>query len=173
MTLQTNNYIMTNNSTNENVFLLICLLFLISCNPDHNKKTTSNIHISYIKGLTETIIPVKCGEIIARPKFDYKVDTILTEGQLIDRIVNQINSLKAIGGSQDCDVRIDCKINLPTDTIKLCIGNFDCIIKDGNLMERNDTLLFLIRKHSGYYDYFSQRNLDYFKELDYFSLDKK
>jgi hypothetical protein len=167
--LQTNNYNMTNNSKHKNVLLLFCLLFLMSCNHNSNKKTTPNIHVSYFKGLTETIIPVKCGEIIARPRFDYKIDTVITDEQLIDKIVNQIKSLRPIGGSQYCNVRIDCIINLHSDTIKLCIGDFECILKDGNLMERNDTLLFLIRKYSGYYDYFSQDNLKYFKELDYFS----
>jgi hypothetical protein len=164
---------MTNNSKYKVVLLLFWLLLLISCNQNSKKETKPNIQISYFKGLTETIIPVKCGEIIARPRFDNKIDTIITDGHLIDKIENQIKSLKALEGSQNCNIRIDCVINLHSDTIKLCIGNFDCIIKDGNLMARNDTLLFLIRKNSGYYDYFSQDNLKYFKELDYFPLDKK
>jgi hypothetical protein len=160
---------MTNNSLYENVLLFICILFLISCNQNPKKEASPNIHISYFKGFTETIIPIKCGEIITRPKFENKVDTIITDRHLIDKIVNQINSLKAINGPQFCNVRIDCVVNLNSDTIKLCIGNFDCISKDGNLMQRNDTLLFLIRKYSGYYDYFSQGRLKYFKELDCFS----
>jgi hypothetical protein len=164
---------MTYFSKYKNVSPLICLLFLISCSQNSNKKSTPNIHISYFKGLTETIIPVKCGEILTRPRFDYKVDTIITDGQLIDKIVNQIKSLRTSGGSQYCNVRIDCIINLQADTIKLCIGNFDCIVKDGILMNRNDTLLFLIRKYSGYYDYFPHDNLKYFKELNYFSLGPK
>jgi hypothetical protein len=155
------------------VFLLFSQLLLISCTQNRKKEIIPNIKISYFKGLTETIIPVKCGEIMARPRIDYKIDTILTDGQLIDEIRNQIKSLKPLEGSQDCNVRIDCIINLYSDTIKLCIGTFDCIIKDGKLMSRNDTLLFLIRKNSGYYDYFTQNNLKYFKELKYFSLDKK
>jgi hypothetical protein len=164
---------MTNTSRFEKYFILICLLFLTSCNQKPKKERIPNIHISYFKGLIETIIPINCGEIIKRPKFEEIVDTNILDIQLIDKITEQINLLKPAGGSQDCNVRIDCIINLRTDTIKLCIGTFDCIIKDGKLMERNDTLLFLIRNYSGYYDYFSQRNLDYFKELDYFSFDKK
>jgi len=155
------------------VFLLFSQFLLISCNQNPKKEFKPNIKISYFKGLTETIIPVKCGEIIARPRFDYKIDTIITDGQIIEEIRNQITSLIPLEGSQDCNVRIDCIINLYSDTIKLCIGTFDCIIKDGKLMSRNDTLLFLIRKNSGYYDYFTQDNLKYFKELDYFSLNKK
>jgi hypothetical protein len=164
---------MTNISLFEKYCILICLLFLTSCNQKPKKETIPKIHISYFKGLIETIIPIKCGEIIKRPKFEEIVDTNIFDIQLIDRITKQISLLKPTSSSPDCDVRIDFVLNLKTDTIKLCIGTFDCIIKDGKLMERNDTLLFLIRNYSGYYDYFSQRNLDYFRELDYFSLTKK
>jgi hypothetical protein len=37
-------------------------------------------------------------------------------------------------------------------------------------MEKNDFLIYLIRKYSGYYNYFSNDDLSYFKELKQFGI---
>lgn len=153
--------------------IILCFILFVSC-----KETRSNNHypilkISYLNGNTERIIPFRCGEIVNLPIVELKTDTTILDNELIGRVIKQVKSLNRFSSNPQtgCDVKIDCLLKLSEkDSIKLCIGDFDCILKDGVLMERNDTLLYLVRRYSGYYNYFKETSLKYFKELNYFGV---
>jgi len=135
---------------------------------------TASIEILYIKGSINTRIPIDCGDITKTKSSFRKGDTIIVDKQKYIEIVNQIKTLKELKADRthpNCDVRIQCKINYTNgDSVKLCIGEFNCLVKDGNIMGKNDTLVYLIRKYSGYYNYFSKRELSYFHELKKFGV---
>ena len=130
---------------------------------------TASIEILFIKGSINTRIPIGCGAITKTKSSFRKGDTIIVDKQKYLEIVNQIKILKKLNPDSvnpNCDVRIQCKINYTKgDPVRLCIGEFNCLVKDGNIMEGNDTLVYLIRKYSGYYNYFSRSELSYFHEL--------
>jgi len=156
-------------------FLLIIFFFIFSTSCKDTKKINHLpiVKISYLKGNTERIFPVNCGEIMDLSSVAFKVDTCVVDKELINRIISQVKSLNVLPSNLQtgCDVKIDCTIKLTKeDSIKLCIGDFDCILRDGLLMKKNDTLLYLIRRYSGYYNYFQETSLKYFEELNYFGI---
>ena len=154
---------------NKIILFIFPMLFIPGCN-SIKKNYIPSIKVSYLKGTTERIIRVNCGEISRMPTMEYKIDTIISNKNQINDILNQVKRLKTLDRNiqTPCDVRMDCTINLSNDSIKICIGEFDCILKDGHLMERNDTLLFIIRENSGYYNFFPKKELIYFEELKLF-----
>jgi len=155
------------------LLIIVSFIFSSSCKETRQISQFPALKISYLKGNTERIIPVKCGEIINFPAAEFKVDTSIIDKELVNRIINQAKSLNPLSGNLQtgCDIKIDCTINLTKgDSIKLCIGDFDCILKDGVLMKKNDTLLYLVRRYSGYYNYFQETSLKYFEELNYFGI---
>lgn len=155
------------------LLIILSFVFSTSCKETRQINHLPILKVSYLKGNTERIIPVNCGEIMNLSSVEFKVDTVITDKELVNRIINQAKSLNQLPGNLQtrCDVKIDCSIKLTKeDSIKLCIGDFDCIVSDGLLMERNDTLLYLIRRYSGYYNYFQKTSLKYFEELNYFGI---
>jgi hypothetical protein len=155
--------------------ILFIFLFFISTycfnRVNINSKLTS-VRISYIKGFIERPIPTSCGE-LALMNSSFIKDTILTDVKELNDIEDQLARLKEQNSDSlsSCDVRIQCIINQKDGKeIKLCIGNFNCLIKDNIRMLKNDTLIYLIRKYSGYYNYFTRNDLDYFNELKHFGI---
>ena len=150
------------------LFLLLCLFS--SCNSiKKNKINIGSVEIQYFKGFVETNIRVRCGS-IKKNKNSFIVDTTLIEKY--SEIVSRVRGLKILEfDSINCDIRIQCKINCENgDSINLCIGDFNCLMKDGKGVERDDSLIYLIRKYSGYYNYFSGHELTYFDELKQFGI---
>lgn len=156
------------------ITLFLCFTTFCSSLKKDNPPNAS-IEIFYLKGVVDTRTPINCGTITkTKPSFR-KVDTVLTEKQRYIEIVNQVKLLreqnKDSSGTSNCDVRIQCKINHANgDSTNFCIGEFNCLVKNGQRMEKNDTLIYLIRKHSGYYNYFSKEDLAYFDELKHFGI---
>lgn len=157
----------------QTILTIIFFVFTASCRESKQISQLPELKISYLKGFTERIIPVKCGEIMSSPLAEIKVDTCIIDKELVNQIITQVKSLNPLSSNLQtgCDVKIDCTIKMTKeDSIKLCIGDFDCILRDGLLMKRNDTLLYLIRRYSGYYNYFQKATLKFFEELDYFGI---
>ena len=151
------------------LLLFLSIALFISCLRGPKDDSLPRIQISYFKGIIERPRRTICGEISGIPPMEYKVDTSIIDKGLIEEICKCISHLRVNKNFSNCDVRLDCFILQKTDTIKLCIGEFDCILKDGVPMERNDTLLYLIRNNSGYYNYYKKDQFKYFDELNYFN----
>lgn len=155
--------------------LLLAILIATYCT-NINKSNISNtsIEILYLKGKVETTKAISCGT-LKKGKTAFGIgDTVIQDKHIFNQILNQIIKLKAIkvdSLTSSCDIRMQCKIKLENrDTIQVCIGEFNCIVKDGFLMGNNDTLVYLMRKYSGYYNYFSKEDLAYFNELKQFAV---
>jgi hypothetical protein len=151
------------------LILFLSIALFISCLRSTKDESLPRIQISYFKGIIERPRRTICGEISGIPPMEYKIDTLIVDKELIEEICKCISHLKVNKDFSSCDVRLDCFIQQKIDTIKLCIGEFDCILKDGVSMERNDSLLYLIRKNSGYYNYYKKDQLKYFEELKHFN----
>ena len=159
------------------MLLSIAIYFIMSCNnnitEDNNKKDTnlSSIEVIYLKGEVETQIAINCNDITkATARI---VDTIITNKQMFAEIANQVRLLKVFkaDSSAGCDIRMNCKIKYANgDSTELCIGKINCILKDKIHMKSNDTLIYLIRKYTGYYNYFFKEELQYFNEVKQFSI---
>lgn len=136
----------------------------------------SVIYISYYKGLAETLVPIRCGDIAKIPSESFKVDTIIADSYLVNEIkkqaeIAQKNTSRLFSG---CDIRMDCKVfHNNTESMKICIGQLDCIVINGEPVGSNNKLLYLIRKNSGYYNYFNREQLRHiFKELKIYGIPK-
>jgi hypothetical protein len=157
------------------LFILVLLLFSFCSGREKNHPKNATIDIQYLKGLVETPISIQCGELPNPPYSFLYGDTVLVDVKKYIEILNQVRSLKSLkndGQFTDCDIRIQCKINLTNDdSIRLCIGLSNCIIRNEQMMEKNDTLIYLIRKYSGYYNYFSKEVLlSFFHEVKQFGV---
>lgn len=142
----------------------------------HRDKTTNNItsiEVTFIKGNLEKPLPLSCGGLAIMSGSILK-DTILLDLLELNEIEHQLKHLKVkeIDSTvHDCDVRIHCQINFKDKkTSKLCIGQLNCIIQDNVRIIENDTLVYLIKKEVGYYNYFPKNELDYFRELANFGV---
>jgi hypothetical protein len=145
------------------LFILVLTLFSFCSDREKNHSKNATIETLYLKGLAETPIAVQCGELPISKYSSLYGNTVLCDEKKYIEILNYVKSLKLLktdGKFTNCDIRIQCKINLTNgDSIRLCIGLSNCIIRNGQLMEKNDTLIYLIRRYSGYYNYFSKEVL--------------
>jgi hypothetical protein len=155
----------------KKIHFFFIIIFFFSCQGKKDAQMEL-ISISYLKGEIETKNPFYCGSIFHLRSKHLKKDTILTDLNKYKEVLRQIQRLRAdSASSSNCDVRIECKVILSNkDSIKLCIGNFNCIIKDDQKMIGNDTLVYLIRKYAGYYNYFTKEDLSFFQEIKQFGI---
>jgi len=155
------------------VFFLF-LFFTLSTSCFHRDSTNiTSIEVSFIKGNVEKPIPISCGA-LAFMRGGIVKDTVLSGVKELSEIELQLSSMKEKNMDStvhSCDVRIHCLVHFKNNkTIKLCIGQFNCIVEDNIRMINNDTLIYLIRKGTGYYNYFSKDDLAYFDELKQFGI---
>jgi hypothetical protein len=149
-------------------FLCFCFFY-----KNGNTDNIISLEISYPKGFLETNIPLNCDD-ISRMNISLKVDTLLTESKVLLEIEDQMKKLKEL--KQDnlqsiCDIRMECNVKYANGSIvRLCLGRRNCILKNNIRMEVNDTLIYLIRKYSGYYCYFTKGDLIYFDEIKQFGV---
>jgi hypothetical protein len=155
------------------IILLLLLIYLnVGCK-DRNESNLSNrtVEIIYLKGSFDTFTSLKCGSLHKSKSIPIK-DTILYDEKLIGRIINQVRKLNTIQNiANPCDTRIQCRITESNgDSLLLCIGEFNCLFLDGKSVESNDSLVYLIKKMSGYYNYFTKESLIYFREIKKFGI---
>jgi hypothetical protein len=153
--------------------LLIILLSFSHCNSRRESSEIKSINISFLKGSIDNMNPYPCGE-LAEVKNSIKKDTIISTNNVICIIGNELEKVHkyvSIDSNSICDVRIECKINYKSgDAIRLCLGEFDCIVTENDQIFNSDTLSFFIKKYSGYYNYFSKTDLEYFSEIKIFGI---
>jgi hypothetical protein len=157
------------------VSFLIVISLIASCNGTKKDKISiKSIEILYLKGTVCTTSSINWGAISSMiPKLIN--DTFLFDETKLKEMEHQISIIKELKmdstTSRGCDVRIECKINLKNGKIiTLCLSEFNCLIKDDKRIARNDTLIYLIKRYSGYYNYFRKEDLIYFDELKLFGI---
>lgn len=154
--------------------VVLCFILCIAISCDINKKGNleiESLEVTYVKGFVNTRIPFTCKTLETINTF--KCDTGIINQEYRDMIGEQIELLKKSNyyANSNCDIRIVCDIRLSdNDSLKLCIGESNCILINGEEMDKNDTLVFLIKKYSGYYNYFSKDDLVFFDELKLFGI---
>ena len=152
------------------VILSLILFFLVTycfvkCKSDSNDLVS--IEALYFKGRVESSVPLSCGGFASINSGLIK-DTVLTDKQKLHDIEHQFLMLMELNVDtiNSCDVRIQCKLNFKKrKPLTICIGAFNCLIRDFKRIPQNDTFVYLIKKYSGYYNYFSKEELSYFEEL--------
>jgi hypothetical protein len=167
-------YSKMNNSMRITVYILL-LSLATSCIIDNKEPDITLINIKYIKGIIETNKPIECGTLNKILSSGVK-DTIISDKAILIIIKHQISNtfnLTLDTPVSVCDIRMQCNIKLTNgDTVVLCIGEFNCLIKEDTRIMKNDTIVYLMRKYSGYYNYFPQDELDFFEELKFFGKPK-
>lgn len=156
----------------RSIFLFFVTCLAVSCNEIGRNKLLY-IEIFYPKGPIETRLPLNCND-IQRMNRAIRVDTVIINRSDLIGIVNNLKNLKGIkldSISLPCDIRTVCIFKYSNkDSIRLCIGKFNCILKNNINMDKNDTLVYLIRKCSGYYNYFQKEDLIYCDEVRKFGI---
>jgi hypothetical protein len=104
----------------------------------------------------------------------YTKDTVVRETILINKLEKFVQTLdiKANGNeSNNCDIRIQCKLNFANGTTKrLCIGDFNCISIDGKNIGKCDSITYLVKAYSGYYNYFEKWRINDNDEIKQFGI---
>lgn len=169
---------------NAFISLLCCIIVLLVCPSCGSKDSTGGkktyIQIYYENSAIDSELDCEYdfnkleqfnnGEI-------YDLGKIILEDSLYNEIKRHISSLK-----KDYDPKYDSiDYNIPLhfqahfhegDSLlyKVCIDGFNRISIDGNVVNKNDTLVYLLRRYAMLYDYSPIEELDYFDELSTFGL---
>lgn len=141
----------------------LILILLISClKPEKEKNLPKDfIKVSYINGFIDSNLSFNCNdEILGKSHITKEVVISKKDFNIIVELINGIQLTDTIK-NESCDKRMDIRF----DSINICIGAFDCIKKEGNSASANDSLLYLIRSNTGYYNFFSKNDLENFFEI--------
>jgi len=157
------------------MYKLIIVLFLFAiteagCKTTHYSASEPvSMNVYYIKGPFEPHLPLVCGQVSNYMGSELAMDTILTDTILLKKVRNFIQILDASthnNETKNCDIRVQCELNFDNGTSRrMCIGDFNCIQLDGKNVGECDSLEYLIKVHSGYYNFFEGWRLNNFKEI--------
>ncbi|MCX6221329.1 MAG: hypothetical protein NTZ69_10100 [Bacteroidia bacterium] len=160
----------------HNTIIIFLFLFILSsgCSNKHlNVNKIENIEVFYAKGIVTPVTMVVCGQIRAMPP-DFIVDTLLSDKAFLTTVENLTNKLeKEENGDDlsDCDIRVECVVNYKGNKTKtICIGKFNCMKLNSTYHRECDSLAYLIKKRSGYYNYFKKEYLVNFREIQKFGV---
>lgn len=157
--------------------ILFCLIWFLvfgsfsCCTCDKSKTSISSVSVMYIKGRVESPVQFDCNRIMFMDRI--KLDTVLNDSKDLIEIEHLLLNLKDQQNDSNCDIRICCKVNyINNKSVNLSIGTSNCIAIDGIRKAHNDTLVYLIKNRSGYYNYFSKEEFVLFDELLIFGVPK-
>lgn len=143
------------------------LLGIISCNQkQHNLEDIIEIQVSFIKGHMERSTAIECSTFPDGTAMTRVIDTTLSSEAVLNQIKNHLRELKTIDDYSSPDVRIKCIIVFSDkETKTLCLGDLGGTMFNDQVVEDNLELAFLIKENSGYYNYYPQKFLPSFPEL--------
>ena len=134
------------------LIILICCLILISCIKD-NINSKSDIYISFEK---EIIIDYerKCENLdLSKEDFYENIDAKKKD---IDYIISEINHLKKVDQKIDDSFNSSFILYIKSKDILICISNDNLIKKNGVNVSSNDSLIYIIKSISRYYNYYDK-----------------
>jgi hypothetical protein len=148
--------------------LLLSLVLLFSCT-QQNHDEISSIKIKYIRGHYAFDESIECQDIYTDSSLSSIIsDTVLISKSLLSKINSELNSLnQTVEKNNYIGPRIRCEVNFTNnEQLVLCIGEYFGMTLNGVKYEDNLNLSYLIKRHSGYYQYFTYEFLIHFKELE-------
>ena len=116
--------------------------------------------------------PIPCGSIMQKKRHFGIKDTFISNSKAYEEIIYKIKRLKSLETTHfSFDNRIEARINLNSgDSFQLCIALFNGIMLNGKFMGENDSLAYLIKANSGYYNYFQKERLYSLQEISKFGI---
>ena len=150
------------------VFILSFTSLFCSCvNTNRITQGHEYIEIYFLKGYVNAAI--SCNKNFHISETDSLEDVYIEKSEYIKllRLVNELQ-LKRAGDADFCTMSLQCNIHSREKVERLCIGQFDCIVLDREEVLSSDSLIYMLRKYSGYYNYFNAKNLitsESFKEV--------
>jgi len=151
------------------LFVILCCIEIAGCiNKHNNELEIREIKVSFIKGYLERSYRIDCsnfpdsiGVIHSRIK-----DSLLVDKQILLEINREIPKLKTIQNQNPIDIRIKCYIISKEGKINtLCLGDINGIVYNGEIVEPNLNLSYLIKLNCGFYNYYPIKFLPLFPEL--------
>lgn len=145
---------------NKLLILFFSAVYIIGCTSENNPVTIDRIQVAYVLRHSDYIVPLDCGMLIAEPGY---FDTCtLQNKENLNIIYKLLKNMKIsdMGSKSIPDIRIQCRINynnMSDDT--LCFGEWDTTVLNGQIMQDNDTLTYLIKKSINYYDTYEPKEL--------------
>lgn len=167
--------------------VFFAFLFLGACSVPQ-KADIESIHVLFYNYSFQPFLPVRCDEIIKdTPSWDSSVvtnehgdsigvlknnhgvlDTIIINPFVLKDIAHELRNIKADSVKHPIDARISCIIKYRNNREEhMCIGGYyaEAIEYNGIRQKQNNKLLYLIKKHIGYYSWMEDRILEYSEEL--------
>jgi hypothetical protein len=159
------------------VYIVVLLPLICGCT---TKKTIKKINVIFfpnaVSGNVECgMLPYSAAEGNKHtiPGTTLYKDTVLNDRSLLDSITTLMKNLEPDTINLHPDVRIQCLINYTKGKKQLlCLGRFRGIYLNSQLMLRNDTLTYLIKKNIGFYEC-NDLFLDLFPEYELFKQNKQ
>ncbi|QNL48675.1 hypothetical protein H8S90_18065 [Olivibacter sp. SDN3] len=157
----------------KNIGLILIVFILLSCTggsknfqKEHNKK----IEIYYFKGLVDAAVP--CDKEFSSSEVEDLGQRLIDTAVFLE-IAERIGYLnKNIDAKEDnCNFRMQCNLyNENGSKQRLCISQFNCMVVNGEKVKDDKKLIYLLRKLSGYYNYFDSDVVKSFSEVEQFGV---
>lgn len=142
------------------IFSLVILSLYISCKEnkkDNNIQEKKTISLFYLTGKIETVSKLTCDYFYNNAEIKKEsADTIIISLKDFKRIDFFLNNSKLMNKKSDCDIRMMLKF----ENNKICIGELNCTNNNyGQTLQTDLSNIYLIKKLSGYFNYFSEEEL--------------
>jgi|GEM_PF-2575760 len=150
------------------IFLSISLFLFCaySCTSSNRERIPDEyIEVYYFKGRPDANL--SCSKEFSIDEADSLGDITIKSSDY-QRIVKYVNDAENVSGeSLTCDMFMQCNISGPGKvTRRLCINVFNCTTLDNKQVIVSDSLIYLLRNYSGYYNYIESERLRIFEELE-------
>lgn len=109
----------------------------------YDVNVVKRMRVDYLPRHTTTPVPISCSKISGM--LDVKKKTVLDGRKFIDKVTEELVSLKEIDEQDQVDVRIKVYIDYQNRVDTLCLGEYFGTLLNGKLMEDNPKLLDLIK----------------------------
>lgn len=150
----------------KNIFIILAALSFGCRVEQSSEDSLDSVHVYYFKGYFESPASGECKSIVVNnEEYTSVADTVITDRKVLRAIDSCLKAMNTPLNNKRIDARLRCVLNYSNSkTETLCLGEKIGISFRGEVY-KNNLLIYLIKRHSGYYNYFPVNHLKYFKEL--------
>ena len=166
------------------IYCILVVCIFTTCNSDRKGREISekvdidSVLVTYYCGMMDSNVAIKCGVLAViqadHPPNDYTflkegivelIDTFIVDKPILKEIESLLKKKEPIETYKE-DARMYVSIKYSNgETDNICLGmNTPQALFNGEPMLIEDNLIYIFRLNSGYYQWFSEKDLESFKE---------